>query len=478
MSAIRAITSCWIIFLALMFCSLAGLIGSLLVDGGQLALAYLLVFFLYGFTALILRLFSSAAGKFGEERDAILFLIFAWLGAPIAAIPLLAITGQSSDFSLLLFDAVSVVTTTGADPYANDISLPYSYYLARTMLAWFGGLGALTTATSLLAQLNLAGASVHRSFLFTWGNQGGLGNLNPIALLFGKILGLISAIGFLALLAVGVGPKQALLWCLALPVTYGGLPSAQQLGAGLDFGELSTGVDLVATGLMLAGTLLLPLIMLRNFLRNPAWFRESELGGWLILFIGLAALLYLWDGNLSAVLATSASLLSTTGLSFDTDLGGIPVSIALVSVMIGGAAISTTGGIKVARLFILWIYVQADLRRIARPHGVLPPRFSQRALHSQAFWGAWVYFATFITAFMFCLLSLTLLNVEFETAVTATIASLSNAGPILSEFSADKGLSWASFDPVARWITMLAMLAGRLEVLPILFIVNPALLRR
>ena len=156
--------------------------------------------------------------------------------------------------------------------------------------------------------------------------------------------------------------------------------------------------------------------------------------------------------------------------------GGFPLILFLALMFIGGCAGSTTCGIKIFRIQILYSFVVNQLKKIIYPNGIFVLKYSKNAVDDK-FVGSiisfiYMYFVIFfiITA----LLSLT--GLDFITSISGAATSISNVGPGLGSIIGPNG-NFSSLPDISKWILTLGMILGRLELFAILVLFLPSFWR-
>ena len=114
----------------------------------------------------------------------------------------------------------------------------------------------------------------------------------------------------------------------------------------------------------------------------------------------------------------------------------IPPVILIALALVGGSALSTAGGVKLIRILLLFRHFETDLLRLTHPSRTVPVVFRGQVIPDEAFLSIWMYFFGYTFVFGMGILSLSAVGLDFETAVTASAASLSNMGPLLDYHSA------------------------------------------
>lgn len=173
-----------------------------------------------------------------------------------------------------------------------------------------------------------------------------------------------------------------------------------------------------------------------------------------------------------------ASVITTTGYSTtDFDLWPQLSRAVLVIVMfIGACAGSTGGGIKVSRIIILVKSVKQELGYFIHPRSVKVIKMDNKPLSAKSIRGVNAFFVTYTLIFVVSLLIITFDNFDLVTNFTAVTATLNNIGPGL-KLVGPTG-NFGIFSPVAKYILMFDMLAGRLELYPILLLFTPSVWKK
>ena len=147
--------------------------------------------------------------------------------------------------------------------------------------------------------------------------------------------------------------------------------------------------------------------------------------------------------------------------------GALPVMLIFVS-FIGGCAGSTAGGMKVIRWVLIFRQGHRELVRLLHPNAEIPVKLSGRAVPSRVVEAVWGFFSTYVVVFAIMLMGLMFTGLDQVTAFSAVAASLNNLGPGLGDVAAN----YSSIDPIAKWICVLAMVMGRLEIFTLLVLVT------
>ena len=430
-----------------------------------------------------LMLALQGAQKPAQMRENIGLIIIAWLVLSLfAAIPLLA-CGASQSVVDAIFEATSALTTTGASLLGAPEAQSPAILLWLAELHWFGGYASIAMAATVLSALGTAGLDVQRTLL-------PLGQSGPVFDRFFHIAGSLAVIyiaatliGFVAIWAGGVPRFDA--FCLALSgIATGGLKLN------------SAGFSAYHAPIAETALVLLMLFGAMNFRAHWAALRSASPRGvlrvygqdpefWLLLVgCGLATALLTSAGamremtGLSFTTFNAVSLVTTSGF-WDGPLIKPSAAIALGAILlvfIGGASVSTSGGLKLMRLWLLIQHARREMRRLVHPRSAMAIRLRGRVLDDEVLRGMWAFFAGYIGLFALVGAALTALGLDLVTALTAAVAALANTGPLL-DIVAGGGEPYALLPDSAKWLLSAVMIMGRLEVLALLSVLHPAFWR-
>lgn len=435
------------------------LLVALIVGENQQVLAFGLSAMLTLVIASMVYLLLGKPDRPARVNDALATAVLWCLGTPIpAAIPFVIGTAEPS-FVVAFHEAVSCLTTTGhsvIDLAGNE--WPISLLVWRGVLHFIGMLFSLTLAATVFAALGFSGPGIHRSYLFTV-PEGNFFDAIPRA--FRTIFIICSALTlfvFASLVLNGVEPISAL--SLGISVASTGLVDP----AG--YADLAAG-PFVYTGLFVGlflATAGLPLLMNlrpRNLLR-------AEIDPELYLLIGLTFFfggLAIYGGmSLFPALGWALSSLSTSGIPMGTQIGELqsvlPLSVLIFPALIGGAALSTAGGIKLARIIILIRRAVQEFARLGFHNSIVALKFKDRHQKESAVLGVWVYLIAYIGAVSLLYVILSFLDVDFASAIAQSAGAISNSGALIAVPDGVSSFYHATLS--------FGMILGRLEILALL----------
>ena len=174
----------------------------------------------------------------------------------------------------------------------------------------------------------------------------------------------------------------------------------------------------------------------------------------------------------------ASSIMTTTGFS-TTNFDLFPEFSKFLLVMLmfcGACAGSTGGGIKVSRIAILFKSVKDELSRIIHPRAVHQVRFEKKTLEESTVRSVYIFIVAYAVIFFGSVLIISLDKFDFTTNFTSVAATINNIGPGLSGVGPTK--NFGGFSDLSKYLLCFDMLAGRLEIFPVLVLLNPSTWKR
>lgn len=386
------------------------------------------------------------------------------------------LSGAIPSYIDCFFETVSGFTTTGATILSEVESLPKALLFWRSFTHWMGGMGVLVFIMAVLP------LSDNRSFQIMKAEVPGpkvsklVARLRSTALLLYGLYFALTLIMFLFLVCGGMNPFDSACNAFATAGT-GGFAVKDASIAAYD----SVYFDVVITVFMLLFSVNFNLYFFILFGSFRQIVQNSELK-WFLSIVGLSTAVITVDilpryGNVFRSLRYSsfqvASIISTTGFcTADFDQWPELSKTILVALMfIGACAGSTGGGLKVSRVMLLIKVSLRELRRTISPRRVVSVHEDGKPVDIEVLHGTANYFALYCILFVLFTVLLAADNCSFTTAFTAVAACYNNIGPGLEKVGAVGNYGFLS--NFSKIILSYAMLAGRLEIYPMLILFTP-----
>ena len=223
-------------------------------------------------------------------------------------------------------------------------------------------------------------------------------------------------------------------------------------------------------------------------LRSPLEYpRSAEFRLYVSLLLGATAVVTFgiigsgsFEPALRDALFTTTSLMTTTGYAtadFGSWLPGLQI-LAVGLMFLGGMAGSTAGGVKTFRIAVLTKAASADLRRIIHPRGVFVTRFGKETVSDSVMESIQTFFLFYMFLFMSGTVVLGLMSSELDlvTSASAVASSLSNIGPGLGAVGPTS--NFLAVPDAGKWLLSFLMIAGRLEIFPVVLLFTRNLWKR
>ncbi|ETW14407.1 Trk system potassium uptake protein TrkH [Roseivivax marinus] len=400
-------------------------------------------------------------------------------------------------------EMTSSLTTTGATLFAPG-RLSMAEHLWRAQVGWMGGALLWVSAAAILAPLTLGGFEVTAASEPGQTPAPGAAHrdhadprqrLTRAAVALLPIYIGLTVILWTLLYASGDDAFVALCHAMATLATSGISPVG-----GLSGGEAGIAGEIAVLGFMLFGLSRLTFSNDTSAARRAGLLYDPEFRLGLIIVVGVPTLLFLrhWlasfdvgeeEDFLAAARAfwgglfTTLSFLTTTGFESGEWLraqgwSGLetPGLILMGLAILGGGVATTAGGVKLLRVFILYLAGRRELEKLIHPNSIGRSGLLSRRTRREGAFIAWVFFMIFAVTLMATVLGLAATGLRFEPAFVVAIAALTNTGPLVV-FATEMPVVIAQYGVPAKMIFSIAMVLGRLEVLALVVMVTPDLWR-
>jgi trk system potassium uptake protein TrkH len=417
-------------------------------------------------------------------RDGFLVVAAFWsvLGT-FGAAPLYLSDALGLSLTDAIFESISGLTTTGATVLTNLDELPKSILYYRQQLQWLGGMGIIVLAVAVLPMLGVGGMQLYRAE-----TPGPVKDtkLTPRITETAKALWyvylaftlLCGACYFIA----GMDWFDSLCHAFAT-VAIGGFSTHD---ASIGYFQSPT-ISLIAIVFMfLAGINFSLHFFAWRFIRIGHYLADTEFRAYVAFLVAVGTLVvaslfvygtYAAPGDtLINGLFQAVSIATTTGFTTDNFAawpGAIPVALIFAS-FVGGSAGSTAGGMKVIRWLLIYKQGIREIIRLVHPSAEIPVKLGNSAVQSRVIESVWGFFSVYVVVFVIMLILMMMTGLDQVTAFSAVAAALNNLGPGLADVSA----GFMSVPDQAKWIAIVGMLLGRLEIFTLLVLVSPTFWRR
>ncbi len=451
------------------------------------------------------------ASKDLRLRDGFLIVALFWvLLGMFGSLPLYLAEVPELTFTEAVFESMSGLTTTGATILVGIDELPRSILYYRQQLQWLGGMGIIILAVAVMPMLGVGGMQLYRAetpgpvkdtkltariadtarslwwiyvaLTLVCGGAyylAGMSIFDAVAHSFSTV-----AIGGFSTHDASIGHFEsrrieliAMVFMFIAAINFSLHYYAVKDFRLMHFLKISVRNRLNFSKLRRRDV---PRMHLGHYGLDPEFKAFAAVLG--IAAVGtLAALLIdeVYDNPLDTVMAglfQVVSISTTTGFTtadFAAWPGAVPVLLIFMS-FIGGCAGSTAGGMKVIRWLLIYKQGLREVARLVHPSAEIPVKLGARAVPYRVVDAVWGFFSVYVVLFALMMTVMLSTGMNQVTAFSAVAACLNNLGPGLGEVSAN----FRSVPDTAKWVGVVAMVLGRLEIFTLLVLVSPSFWRR
>lgn len=472
------------------FRKVLALTGRMMIASGMLMIAPLCVSIIYRdgqvlpFVYSILISFALGACGYAAKpknseiyaREGMIIVALTWvLFSVVGGLPFW-FSGQVPSLIDCIFETASGFTTTGSTILTDVESMSKSLLFWRSFTHWIGGMGVLVFVTAIISEKNSRTSHVMRAEM----PGPKIGKLAAkwqfsIRILYAIYITL-TVVEFVLLLFGGMDVYDSFVHTFGTAGTGGFGVKNTSIGY---YGNAY--IDYVISIFMLLFGVnfnIYYLILAKQFLHIK---NNSELKMYLLIVVGASFLIMLnirpIYGSLLRAFRYSffqvSSIITTTGYA-TADFCKWPMfsqMILLALMFVGGCAGSTGGGLKVIRVSIMFKCTLNEIKRAVSPRSVLTVKNDGKPLETQVVQGVALYLAVYAVIIAVSVVIVALDNFDAATTVTSVITTLNNVGPGLASIGPTGNFS--EFSALSKLVLTFDMLAGRLELFPMLVLFTP-----
>lgn len=382
-------------------------------------------------------------------------------------------------FAKALFEATSGITATGSTALAGLDQMPRGILIWRSLLCWIGGIGFIGLALLLLPSLRIGGVQLFH-MESSDKSEKILPRVNQLAT--GIIIAYcgLTTLCIISFFAAGMGMFDAINHGLTTISTAGYSTHDASFG----YFNGNNAILLVAMAFMILGSMPFILYIKAVIPQQMPNLLDPQVKLFLSLVLlftfGLAVMLRAnSDMPFGTALITAGfhfiSVITTTGFATEdyTLWGPAAIGIFFLASFIGGCAGSTSGGMKINRIIILWRITQANLTRLVMPHAIVKARYGSSEITGDIAQSALLYLFLYFSSLVLGTMALAIFGLDFVSAFTGALTALSNVGPGLGETIGPAG-NFSTINDNALWVLSYLMLAGRLELITVVILFTRA----
>ena len=427
----------------------------------------------------LLMLFCRKAGRLFGAREGLVCVGFSWIAMSLLGAFPFFFSGTIPNYINALFETVSGFTTTGASILSDVESLPNGLLYWRSFTHWVGGMGVLVFLLAFPTGGEQGkGFTMHLMRAESPGPDVGklVPKMRQTATILYTIYIAMTVLNIIFLLAGKMPLLEALCTAFGTAGTGGFGIKNDSLASFSPYIQNVTAVFMFLFGVNFSCYYLLLLKQFKSVFKDEElrWYLGIALSAVILICVNLRLHgVYddIWE-NLRHSAFQVSSIMTTTGYTTaDFDLWpSFSKGILLCLMVIGASAGSTGGGIKVARVLLIFKILRRNIRKILNPRKVMVVRNNGKAVDEKVLDNTNAYLAAYVIIIIVCFLLISLDNQSMETNISAVIACFNNIGPGMD--AVGPMVNYSCYSNFSTVLLSIAMLAGRLEIFPILVLLS------
>ncbi len=441
----------------------------------QAAEGFVLTLSIMAFVAGLLWLICRKASKQIGASEGMISVSLGWVVLSLFGCLPFFFSRQIPSFIDAFFEIVSGFTTTGASILSDVESLSKGLLYWRSFSNWLGGMGVLVFLLAI-APTDSQGSGFTMHLLRAESPGPDVGKLVPRMKKTASILYLIyiglTALDLILLLFGNMSFLDAICTAFSTAGTGG-------FGVRNDsFASFSPYIQNVTTVFMFLFGINFSCFYLLLLGNIKSIFKDEELRLYIGLALGVILLIGLnihhlyssWADTFRHAAFQVSTIITTTGFA-TADFDMWPMfskGLLLLLMVVGACAGSTAGGLKCARLLLLFKSLGRNIRKLVNPQKVQVVRINGRAVGETVIDHANAYLAAYVVIIVLSFLVISIDNQTIGTNLSAVLACFNNIGPGME--AVGPTCNFAFFSPLSKLVLIFDMLAGRLEIFPILIL--------
>ena len=380
------------------------------------------------------------------------------------------------------FESMSGITTTGSTIINNLDDSPKGILFWRAMLQWLGGIGIIVMAITLMPIMNVGGMQLFK-ISSNDKNEKILPKTKEISI---RLIYIYLSLTFTCSIIYklcGMSFFDSFTHAMTTIATGGFSNYNESIGYFNNFY-----IELTSIIFILSGSI--PFLAYLKFINGDRniLFSDTQIKSFFKIILFSIAILFFYlaivnrsftDISLMSVSFNVISILTGTGYVTEnfSNWGNFPLLFFLILMFIGGCAGSTTCGIKIFRVQILYQFFSNQIKKIVFPHGIFNTKYEKQNIDEKFMSSVITFIYLYILIFFISTALLSLTGLDFVTSISAAATSISNVGPGLGDLIGPNG-NFSSLSDYSKWILSLTMILGRLELFAILVLFLPSFWRK
>ena len=376
-----------------------------------------------------------------------------------------------------VFESVSGITTTGSTVLTGLDVLPRDLLLWRSITQWLGGIGIIAMAVTVLPFLRVGGMRLFKTESSDWSDKATPQirvQLQYLVIVYVFLTGLCMLYYWL----FGMTLFDAVNHAMTTISTGGYSTSDESIGHFQSAAILWGSIFFMSLG-GIPFTIYVHFLISRRF----SFAGDAQVKAYVMMLCiaGIIMSLYLYSDGITPLsdallhgFLNTTSIITTTGyVSSDYGKWGSgAIAVFFFLTFVGGCSGSTSGGIKIFRFQLFWLYLREQFVRSIHPNAIVTLEYNNRRVTADVLSSSisYMYMAMWSYALLTIILSLS--GLDLITSTTGALTALMNVGPGLGDIIGPSG-SFQSLPVITKWVLCFGMLLGRLEYLALYILFTP-----
>jgi trk system potassium uptake protein TrkH len=415
-----------------------------------------------------------------HPKDGSITVAFGWIVLSIFGALPFTLSGDIPFYVDALFETISGFTTTGASILSDVEALSHASLMWRSFTHWVGGMGVFVFILSLLPMIGGSTMQLMKAESPGPSVDKFVPKVKDTAKLLYSIYVVLTFIQIACLLLAKMPLFDTLTLTFGTVGTGGFGVKNDSLGSYTTLQQSIITFFMIISGINYSFYFLIISKKLKDAfcLEEVRWYLSIIFGAVILITLNIY---HLYDGfgvSLKHAFFQVASIITTTGYS-STDFNLWPEfskTIMVILMIIGACAGSTAGGFKISRMMILLKSIKVELSQMIHPREIKKIRLDGHVVKPEVLRTAQVYLMLYWTIFLLSILLISIDNFDFTTNFTAVAATFNNIGPGLSGVGPMSNFN--CYSVFSKFVLMLGMLIGRLELYPIILLLMPTTWKR
>jgi len=417
-----------------------------------------------------------------NHRDGVAIVTLGWVMAGLFGTLPYILSGVIPDFTNAYFESISGFTTTGASILSDIEALPEGILFWRSLTQWLGGMGIIVLSIAILPYLGIGGMQLYKAEVPSPVVDKLKPRISETAKTLWKVYLSFTIIEAILLFAGGMPAFDAV--CNAFSTMPTGGFSIKNMSIA-NYNSVYFDCVFIVFMLMAGINFSLHYKLIKGDLR--IFGKDAECRVFLIMVAVFVILVTVnIHGSVYSSIAQAlrhaafqvSSIITTTGfVSADYDTWpALSQLILLICMFLGAMAGSTGGGIKTMRIMLLARHGYQQVFRIIHPHAVTTLKLGGRPVPKEVLSSIWGFFILYLGIFVVVSLIMASLGLDLISSIGSVAASIGNIGPGLGMVGPAQ--NYSDIPLIGKWILVLCMLLGRLEIYTVIALFAPAYWRK